>query len=138
MILLISDLLADVGTLETHLGYLRSRGHDVVVMRVLDPSEVNFQFEDAAIFTDLESGRELYVDPAAVRASYLERFAAHQSGIRRSCNNLGIDYYHLATDRPLELALFDFLNARMRRGRQQVHRAHGNRGHALPASGGPA
>jgi uncharacterized protein (DUF58 family) len=135
MILLISDLLADIGTLETQLGYLRSRGHDVVVMRVLDPAEVDFQFEDAAMFTDLESGRELYVDPPAVRRSYLERFAAHRDAIRDACSNLGIDYYDFTTDRPLELALFDFLHARMRRGRQ-VHRGRGRRAHAPSASGG--
>ncbi len=118
LILLISDLLADIETLETHLGYLRSRGHDVVVMRVLDPAEVNFEFSEATMFEDLESGRELYVDPAAVRDRYLERFAAHQQAIRRACSNLGIDCYDLTTSQPLELTLFDFLQARMRRGRQ--------------------
>ncbi|MDP6060124.1 MAG: DUF58 domain-containing protein, partial [Pirellulaceae bacterium] len=37
LIVLISDLLAPIDTLETQLGYLRSRGHEVVLMRVLDP-----------------------------------------------------------------------------------------------------
>jgi hypothetical protein len=34
------------------------------------------------------------------------------------CHRLGIDLYDLTTDRPLELALFDLLHARLRRGRQ--------------------
>ncbi len=124
LIVLISDLLADIETLETQLGYLRSRGHEVVVMRILDSSEVDFVFDEAALFHDLESGRELYVDPQTVRASYLERFAIHQAGIQQACSNLGVDFYDITTDRPLELALFDFLHARSRRGRQ-VQRAHG-------------
>jgi uncharacterized protein (DUF58 family) len=127
LILLISDLLADIETLETQLGYLRSRGHEVAVMRVLDPAEVNFEFTEPEIFEDLESGRELYVDPETVRESYLERFAAHQSAIRRACDGLGIDYYDLSTSNPLETALFDFLNSRMRRGRQ-THRGNRYRG----------
>lgn len=133
LIVLISDLLADIETLETQLGYLRSRGHEVVVLRVLDPREVEFDFDDAAIFSDLESGREIYVDPASVRASYLQRFAVHHADIRRACANLGIDYYDLTTDRPLELAIFDLLHARLRRGRK-VYRRRGPGGSS--AAGG--
>ncbi len=117
LIILISDLLAPVDTLETQLGYLRSRGHEVVLLRILDPAEVNFQFESPAMFEDLESGRELYVDPATIRNSYLEKFTAHAQQIRQSCSNLGVDFYELTTDQPLEIALFDLLHARMRRGR---------------------
>jgi hypothetical protein len=35
---------------------------------------------------------------------------------------LGIDLMELTTNRPLELALFDFLNTRLRRGRQVARR----------------
>ena len=118
LIVLISDLLADVDTLETHLGYLRSRGHEVVLLRILDPEEVSFQFSDPALFEDLESRRELYVDPGTARQDYLARFAEHERSVSRTCNNLGIDLYRLTTDRPLELALFDLLHARLRRGRK--------------------
>jgi len=134
LIILISDLLAPIDTLETHLGYLRSRGHEVVLMRVLDPTEVNFEFNDAAMFEDVESGREIYVDPETVRSSYLERFEEHADAIRQSCANLGIDYYQFTTDRPLELALFDFMNSRMRRGRQV--RRRGLTGRSLAGQGG--
>jgi hypothetical protein len=33
-----------------------------------------------------------------------------------------VDLYGMTTDRPLELALFDFLNARLRRGKQIARR----------------
>ncbi len=122
LIVLISDLLAPIDALETQLGYLRSRGHDVMLMRVLDPAEIDFRFENAAQFEDLESGRQLYVDPPAARQRYLEQFTAHAAAIVRACNRLGIDYYQFATDRPLELALFDFLNSRLRRGRRSLRR----------------
>ena len=118
LIVLISDLLVPVEALRTRLGYLRSRGHDVVVLRVLDPAEVNFQFANPAMFRDVESGQELYVDPDAVRTEYLRRFGEHAAEVERACSDLGVEFDPIATDRPLELVLFDLLKARMRRGRR--------------------
>ena len=48
LIILISDLLAGTETLRTNLGFLRSRGHEGMVLRVLDPGEVEFPFQQAA------------------------------------------------------------------------------------------
>lgn len=131
LIVLISDLLAPTAALRARLGYLRCRGHEVVVFRVLDPAEVAFDFREPAMFHDLESGRDLYVDPAAVRGQYLRRFEQHREGIRDACRGLGIDFYEVTIDRPLELVLFDFLHARLRRGRRVVRRdrmGQGDRG----------
>lgn len=122
LMVLVSDLLAPVDTLETDLGYLRARGHEVVVLRILDPAELDFTIADPAMFRDLESGRQIYVDPGAARAQYLERFAEHTAAVERACSNLGIDLFQMSTERPLELALFDFVGARLRRGRQIARR----------------
>jgi uncharacterized protein (DUF58 family) len=115
LIVLISDLLAPAGDLQTKLGYLRSRGHEVAVLRVLDPAEVAFSFDVPAMFHDVESGRELYIDPAAARAGYLDRFGKHAAELERACADQGIDFQAITTDRPLELMLFDLLKARLRR-----------------------
>lgn len=128
LVILISDLLAPTDLLQARLGYLRSRGHDVVVLRVLDPAEVEFGFTAPAMFHDVESGRELYVDPVAARAEYLGRFAAHAAAIERSCVDMGVEYQLLTTDQPLELVLFDLLKARMRRGKRPGHRIAPGRG----------
>jgi uncharacterized protein (DUF58 family) len=122
LVILVSDLLAPLDLLETRLGYLRSRGHEVVVLRVLDPAEVDFPFQEASLFQDLESGRELYVDPQLARQRYEQRFREHAAGLATVCNRLGIDLMQLRTDQPLELALFDFLSSRLRRGRQVSRR----------------
>lgn len=134
LVVLLSDLLAPVEGLETRLGYLRSQGHDVVVLRVLDPAETEFSFGDAAQFYDLETGRELYVEPETVRARYLERFAGHARALSRACTRLGIELLDLPSGRPLELALFAFLSSRLRRGRRVVRRAR--IGRSSPAAGG--
>lgn len=120
MLVLISDLLAPTDALRTHLGYLRSQGHEVVLLRVLDPAEVEFDFKTAATFVDLESGRDLYIDPSVARETYRKNFSNHAAEIARACSDLGIDSYQLLTSQPLELALFDVLQSRLRGGRQVV------------------
>lgn len=130
LIILLSDLLAPVDPLRTRLGYLRSRGHDVVVLRILDPAEVEFTFTTPAMYHDLESGRELYIDPDQARAEYLRKFNAHAAAIERACVDLGIDYRLVTTDRPLELVLFDLLQARIRQSRQPGRRTAPGRGGA--------
>ncbi len=122
LVVLISDLLAPVEKLEVNLSHLRAQGHEVLVLRVLDPAERDFAFEGAALFEDAESGRTLYVDPAAAKKEYLRRFEAHAAAVTRVCNGLGIDTCMMPTDTPLELALFAFLKARQRRGRRVVRR----------------
>jgi uncharacterized protein (DUF58 family) len=122
-VVLISDLLAPANELRPKLGYLRSRGHDVVVLRVLDRAELDFEFSSPGMFHDLETGRQLYIDPQAARDLYRRRFADHAAELQRICTDLGIDFAELTTDRPLELALFDLLQARLRRGRRHVRHA---------------
>lgn len=120
MIVLISDLLAGMDLLKAQLGYLRSQGHEVVILRVLDPAELELSFDKPAMFVDLESGRDLYVDPAAARNQYRENFAKHAHGIEKTCRELGIVFHQFSTARPLELALFDFLQHRLRAVKQNV------------------
>jgi uncharacterized protein (DUF58 family) len=130
LIILISDLLAPTELLKTRLGYLRSRGHDVIVLRVLDPAEVEFRFASPAMFHDVESGRELYIDPTEARDEYLRQFNAHADAIERSCVDMGVEYERITTDRALELVLFDLLKARLRRGRRPGRRTAPGRGGA--------
>ncbi len=122
-VVLLSDLLAPPESLELRLGYLRSQGHEVAVLRVLDPAEIDFPFNQAAMFHDVETDRELYIDPVFARQQYQSRFAEHAAAVRSLCTRLGVDLYDLPTSQPLEHALFDLLNSRMRRGRQVARKA---------------
>jgi uncharacterized protein (DUF58 family) len=117
LIVLISDLLASIDTLRTNLSYLRSRGHDVLLLRVLDPAEVSFPFSDATMIRDMESGQDVYVDPGVARESYRQRFNEHDEQIRSICGGLGVSYSQMLTNEPLETALFDLISAQSRTGR---------------------
>jgi uncharacterized protein (DUF58 family) len=122
LVVLVSDLLAPVETLETNLALLTAAGHEVILFQLLDPAELTFNFDDAARFLDLESGRDLFLEPELARKDYVRRLEAHIASIDAMCSRLGISFQRLATDQPLELALFDFLKARAARGKTIVRR----------------
>ena len=117
LMVLISDLLAPIGTLEKNFASLVACGHEILLFNIFDPAELTFKFDKAVMFHDLESGRDLFIDPATARKEYLKKFNAHLGAVRAVCRKLGIGYSHFSTARPMELALFDFLRERMQRGK---------------------
>ena len=118
LVALISDFLAPLDRLERNLLALTACGHEVSVFQVLDPAELNLGLEQAALFEDVESGRTLYVDPAAARADYTQKINGHCAALRATCRRLGLSHHLLSTTQPLEIALFEFLQERMKRGRR--------------------
>ncbi len=132
MVVLVSDMLAPLDGLERNLGYLRSRGHEVLIVRVLDPREVNFEFPDSSIFEDLESGREVFVDPDAIRRDYQRQFAAHAGQLETVCRGQGVQLMTLTTDQPLDVALAEFVRRRRRVAGRRARRRIADR----PARGG--
>jgi uncharacterized protein (DUF58 family) len=117
LIVVLSDLLAPLDELERHLARLTVAGHEAVVFQILDPNELAFNFENAMLFQDIETGVDVYIDPAAARASYQRRLEEHRKNLETICLKLGFAFHRLVTDRPLEQALFDFLRSRSRRGK---------------------
>ena len=117
LVILVSDLLAPIDTLHTNLAYLRSRGHEVVILRTLDPSEVNFHLDSPSMVVDMESGREIYLDPEAAQSEYQSKFDAHAQLLRNTCDSLGVDLYRMVTSETVENALFHLVDAQNRRGK---------------------
>jgi len=125
LMVLISDLLAPVDELENQLGQLTASGHEVIVFRVLDPREVDFDFEEALLFHDAETEKDFFIDPRAAQKRYLTQFGEHDKVIRTLCHKLGAEYLPVTSDQPLDQVLSDFL--RQRRNRGKVIRRRENR-----------
>lgn len=115
LVLIISDMLAPIETLQTNLAYLRSRGHQVMILRLLDPAELELQIESPSMVVDMESGREIYLDPVAAKEAYRDRLQQHRKGLQAICDALGVDMYQMETDQPLEQSLFHLINTQQRR-----------------------
>mgnify|MGYP006285357385 CR=1 FL=1 len=94
------------------LGRLRARGHDVVLFHVLDADELDFPFEEATLFTSLESDAEMQVDGRDLRAAFLEEMARFRSEAEAGCRRVRVDYHLFRTDESPGVQLARFLASR--------------------------
>ena len=112
MVVLISDLLDEPERVIQGLRHFTYRGTDVVVFHVLDPHELEFPFERATRFQDMESDHEVMAVPAIVRQHYIEAMQGLIDRYKRELGGAGIDYHLLTTRDPLELGLMRYLSTR--------------------------
>jgi uncharacterized protein (DUF58 family) len=112
LIVLISDLFDDPAHLEAGLSRVRFRGHDVVVLQVMDPAELDFAFRDPTDFLGLEGEGRLAMDPAALRQVYQSVVQEHLDAVEQTCRRFGFDYELLKTRDALGPPLSHFLAKR--------------------------
>ena len=112
VILLVTDLLDPVETVQEQIKQLHFRGHEVIVFHVLDPDELDFPFDKSGIFEDLESGVRRRVNPSQAKAQYLTRFNAFLEDHRQLFASLEIPYLLLPSDSDPGRALAFFLSQR--------------------------
>ena len=106
LVLMLSDLLDAPEAVFRALAHFRRRGHDVVLVQVLDPAELDLPFDGVSDFIDMETGDRLEADAASVRRAYCEAIGTAIEGIRARCGALRVDFRIATTDRPPA----DFLN----------------------------
>jgi uncharacterized protein (DUF58 family) len=115
VVLILSDLFDDVGSMLAGLKHFRHRRHEVILFHVLDPAEITFPFTQTTMFKGLEQLPDVLTDPRSLRKAYLEEFQAFQRQVRVGCRTQGIDYFEMRTDQPLDVALSTYLARRMAR-----------------------
>jgi hypothetical protein len=111
----LSDLFDDVDSMLAGLKHFRHRRHDVIVLHVLDPAEIDFPFQHVTMFKGLEALGEVVTEPRSLRAAYQQEVQSFVRGIRTGCRAQQIDYLQVRTDQPLDIVLSAFLSARKRR-----------------------
>jgi uncharacterized protein (DUF58 family) len=114
VLVLISDLYEEPEAVLDAVSPLRFRGNDLIVFHLLDPSEIEFTFDDASSFEDLESGEQVPVVPEAFREQYRSLVRAHIDALTRKFSEVRVDYAQVDTSAPLDHALFSYLSTRER------------------------
>lgn len=122
LMMLISDMLAPIETLEKNLAALSATGHEILIFQLLDPAELNFAYDQPIVFLDSESERELFLDPVTARKSYLAQLQAHNGKVRAIAEKIGATCYLVTTDQPLEMVVSRFLRSRTERGKKVKRR----------------
>lgn len=114
LVLLISDLLQGEDATLATLRNLRAMGHDVIVLHVMDDSELHFNFDESSEFIDSETGEAFITTPASVREAYLDNVNRFLDDCKKQCQRAGVDYCLLNTSEPIDAALAAFLSKRAR------------------------
>ena len=117
IIVVISDFYEEPEAVVDALKPLAYGGNDVIAFHVLDPAEIEFPYDDATSFQDLESGRKTPVVPEKLREQYRQLVQEHIAAISKLCGENRIDYALFDTRTPLDHALFKFLVMRQKLSR---------------------
>jgi uncharacterized protein (DUF58 family) len=112
IVALISDFYEEPDIVLESIKPLRFLGNDLIVFHVLDPAEIDFTYEDASAFEDLESGEQIPVVPEALTEQYRALIRAHTTALAEKFSEHRIDYALLNTAEPLDRALFSYLSSR--------------------------
>lgn len=100
LVVLVSDLLFDRELVLRTLLFLRHRGHQVLVLHIMDPAEFTLEGPPEARFEDPETGAGVTVRPRELRFAYQQTVRNSIESWRSACRGGGVHYYHVLTDTP--------------------------------------
>ncbi len=106
---ILSDFLHPLEELQSGLAKVRFRGHDVVLVQILDRQETRFTLEGFRRFEDMEGGPAVDADAEVLRHAYLEELARHRQELQRiarsqACDIIEVDS-HASVGPPLAALL---------------------------------
>jgi uncharacterized protein (DUF58 family) len=112
VVILISDLLSPNGY-QAAVKLLQQRGHEVSIVHVLSPDEIDPPLAGDLKLIDIETGgaQEVSVD-GGLRDAYRARVATWRGEAQAFCRARGVRYLAVQTDRPWdEVVLYDMRKA---------------------------
>ncbi|MGE5222112.1 MAG: DUF58 domain-containing protein [Omnitrophica WOR_2 bacterium] len=115
LVFIVSDFISAPGW-ERSLNLL-NRHHEVVAVRVWDPSEIELPDVGAVIMEDAETGEQLYVDThdPKFRSRFKEAGQRREAALNEAFKHAGVDVLSLSTDEDLVRAIVRFATLRRQR-----------------------
>jgi uncharacterized protein (DUF58 family) len=117
IVVVISDFLDEPASVLEGLRKLKFRGHEVIVLHVLDPHEIDFPMRGHIRFEGIEKQMRVFVEPHRIRDAYLAALQNHVDALRQGCSRSGIDYRLASTGEALDGLLMSYLSSRVKRRR---------------------
>jgi len=110
--ILLSDLFEPMEKYLSVIRGLSARKHDVAVLHILAPDEIDFPYETPAQFECMEADRRMFVHPRAFKSMYVQAMRDHLDKVKKEMTMLGVDYRLIQTNQPPREALALFLRER--------------------------
>src|SRR3954465_15390714 len=92
LIVILSDFFDDLESIRQGLRHLRYKKHEIMAFQLLDPTEIEFPFEDVTLFKGMEELGELLTEPRALRDGYIEQLQLFTDELKKTCRGMHIDF----------------------------------------------
>ncbi|MCB9914994.1 MAG: DUF58 domain-containing protein [Planctomycetes bacterium] len=112
-----SDFFDDLPGVLEGLRRLVFAGHEPILFQVLDPQELDFEFERLTRFEGLEASGTRRIDPKAIRDAYLAEIERHNHELARQAQALSIDCVQVRSSQGVDAVLSTYLAHRTARAR---------------------
>lgn len=113
LVILISDLWDDQDAIFNGIRHFRHYGHEVLVIHIWNPEEMELKTRKKTEFIDMETGERIKADNRRIRDEYDRTRQAFQMSYLETLGNMGVDYLFFRTDDDLRTVLMTYLLKRM-------------------------
>jgi len=112
LIILISDLIDNQQEVINHLRFLRKMKHEIIVIHLIHPDEMELPYHGTVRFTNIEEQSQLVAIPDRIRKDYKVRVKDFIDKYRQECWKEKIDYNRICLDTPPEKSIIDLIARR--------------------------
>lgn len=112
LVVVISDFFIDPAELRSCFEHLRFRKHDLALFHLLDPQEIDFQFQRPTRFLDMEGGTAIFAEPNEIADRYQAALHEYLTKLNQVVLETGVDYHRVRIDEAYDQVLMRFLMGR--------------------------
>ena len=114
LVIIFSDMFdntAKTNELFSALQHLRHNKHEVILFHVIDlAKEIEFDYENRPYkFIDIESGKELKVNPNEIREQYVTKLSLIKNELKLRCGQYRIDYVEADINKGFDQILLPYM-----------------------------
>lgn len=109
IMIVMSDFFDDEAAIVEGIQHLRFAGHEVILMQILDPYEIDFPFTGMVEFDGLENIPKVQTRPTQIKKTYHREFEAFRQRLRDACDRNQCHFVEVRTDQPLDEVLSNYL-----------------------------
>lgn len=112
LVIFVSDMYEYNNEIREVLQKLYALKNEVILFQLTGRKELDFTYEGAITFEDLETGKKIQADSEHVRKSYLRKLRKNQAKLQQTLLDHQIEFQQLILDQPLDFALRSYLTQR--------------------------